>query len=797
MMLLLTCSAQLMARDIEVTTNAELEAAVKAAQPGDVIILTDKTWTDIDLKLYNSGKAGQVIKIKAKTPGNVILTGSSRLIIGGDYIEVEGLWFKDGNTGSRPVVTFRRNAETLAHYSRLTNCAITNYNPADRSAKYMWVELWGKNNRVDHCYFTGKTNLGPVLIVGLRDNEDNYENSHRIDNNYFGFRPPLGSNGGETIRIGTSSVSMQSSKTIVEENMFEHCNGEVEIISVKTCDNIVRNNLFVESEGVLTLRHGNRNLIEGNVFFGNNKPHTGGIRVINEGHIVQNNLMISLRGDGFRGPLVVMNGIENGPVHRYNPVKNVVIQNNTFINCSTIELCAGSDEERSAPPSSTVIANNLFYGTETIDLFNKYDDISQITFSGNKVQGNYNKVNQKGFDKVNMEWENLPSYPIPALSADSTLTVTATKRPIRTDLTGTVRTKVRAGAIIPGNKKPALALSIKPGVSWVIEKESTKTAEPKTVYKTVKVKPGEGTLDKAVRHASDNTIFELEEGTYSVLKGMYIASKVKIVGAGQTKTIIKLSEQVEKTPGYYFKVLEGQEFSLENVAIDGTAKDGSVHYAVISDNKPNSKAYKVTLDKVYAHGFTDQASCLFRAYKGTFADSIIVKNSRIENCYRGLNLSYEKDDVGKYNAEVIVLQNTVFKNIEQFAVYYYRGGNDESTLGGQLKIDHCVFYNVDDNEKGRILRTNGIVYVSIANSIFAGSSAKYAAVLTGKNNSINNVITFNSGQIRTSQGATKEKIQIQNPQWEDTDNFIPKQNSDIRNAATDGKDIGIVTSSNY
>nr|WP_317039131.1 chondroitinase-B domain-containing protein [Winogradskyella sediminis] len=46
------------------------------------------------------------------------------------------------------------------------------------------------------------------------------ENNHQIDHNYFGHRPDLGENGGETIRIGTSANSMKSSKTIVESNTF-------------------------------------------------------------------------------------------------------------------------------------------------------------------------------------------------------------------------------------------------------------------------------------------------------------------------------------------------------------------------------------------------------------------------------------------------------------------------------------------------------------------------------------------------------------------------------------------------
>lgn len=81
--------------------------------------------------------------------------------------------------------------------------------------------------------------------------------------------------------------------------MFHHCNGEVEVVSIKSSDNIIRNNVFLECRGILALRHGNRNLVEGNAFIGNGLPCTGGVRVVNEGHIIKGNLFYGLKGDRF------------------------------------------------------------------------------------------------------------------------------------------------------------------------------------------------------------------------------------------------------------------------------------------------------------------------------------------------------------------------------------------------------------------------------------------------------------------------------------------------------------------
>jgi len=58
-------------------------------------------------------------------------------------------------------------------------------------------------------------------------------------------------------------------ETIVENNVFEQCDGEVEIyFLLNHAYNILRNNFFIESSGALVLRHGHRNLIQNNVFIG-------------------------------------------------------------------------------------------------------------------------------------------------------------------------------------------------------------------------------------------------------------------------------------------------------------------------------------------------------------------------------------------------------------------------------------------------------------------------------------------------------------------------------------------------
>ncbi len=142
---------------------------------------------------------------------------------------------------------------------------MTTFNNPNKFEQDKWVVMYGKHNRFDHSHLVGKSNAGVTMAVRLNSKES-IENHHRIDHNYFGPRPVLGSNGGETLRIGTSHHSLNDSFTIIENNYFDRCNGEVEIISNKSGSNAIRNNTFFESRGTLTLRHGNGNVVENNVF---------------------------------------------------------------------------------------------------------------------------------------------------------------------------------------------------------------------------------------------------------------------------------------------------------------------------------------------------------------------------------------------------------------------------------------------------------------------------------------------------------------------------------------------------
>jgi poly(beta-D-mannuronate) lyase len=383
-------------------TPAELTAAIRAAKAGDTVVMRDGAWRDLDLVFTGHGREGQPITLRAQTPGKVLLTGASRLQIFGRHLVVDGLVFQDGG-GTREVIAFRTGPKSLARFCRLTRCAVRGYSPSVKTEDSKWVSLYGSDNRVDHCYFAGKTNLGQTMVVWL--DKASPENRHRIDHNHFGPRPPLGMNGGETIRVGDSSTSMLTSKTLVEANRFESCDGEIEVISNKSCENVYRGNRFENCEGTLTLRHGNRCLVEGNVFVGGGKKETGGIRIIGEDHKVTGNYLTELTGDAARASIAVVKGIPNSPLFGYFQVKRALVEGNTILNCAHPIAIGVQAKDAVLPPQHCSFRKNLVIGKQG-PLVAILDTKSTVEWNDNVFYGG--DVGVPGL----MTSKNLPTVPL-------------------------------------------------------------------------------------------------------------------------------------------------------------------------------------------------------------------------------------------------------------------------------------------------------------------------------------------------------------------------------------------------
>ena len=387
-----------------------------ALKPGDRVILQDGTYSDWGrFDFYAHGTSSAPVTFTAQNPGMAILSGAMHLRIYGEYLVIDGLVFLDAWATGGSMIDFRRDKSAYAYNSRFTNCVIDNCNDSAKDKKTQneyWVTLHGKNNRVDHCYFARKTVAGIIVQVLLDTDGESYNNNHRIDHNFFGERVPLGANGAEIIRIGHSWSSQNPSCSIVEDNIFYHCDGENETISVKACENTVRRNLFYETRGSITLRHGHDNLIESNVFIGNGIKNTMGIRVINQGHKVYNNYMQDITGTGSDAAMVIRMGvyekptpetdIAKEPLTSYHRVVDVDIAFNSFINCTLIEFGQGGGDKE---PRNVRFANNLIYNPGV----NSNIKVSNpAVFPGIKCYNNY--VSFKAGTDFNMDGFTLAPF---------------------------------------------------------------------------------------------------------------------------------------------------------------------------------------------------------------------------------------------------------------------------------------------------------------------------------------------------------------------------------------------------
>lgn len=376
-----------------VSTAAELSALKLVA--GDQVILKAGNWRNQQLIFKAKGTKELPITLIAEKAGEVKLSGNSTLKIDGEYLVVNGLAFADGYSEKDAVVTF---SKTTTH-SRLTNTSIINYNHPDKTFDYKWVSVYGTHNRVDHCEFTGKTHQGTTLVVWLSETP----NYNQIDHNYFGPRPDLGVNGGETIRIGTSDWSMYDSYTKVKYNIFDRCNGEMEIISIKSGRNLIANNLFYECVGTLTFRHGNYSEVAHNYFIGNQVKDSGGIRLIGENQNVHHNYLQGLAGTILRAALSVMNAYEAPKLNEYFQVKKATIKSNVVVDCNeAIVIGSGKDSKRIMPPVDLVLQNNVIINPKKLITYQ--DQAINSTISNNEVMGasladGFIKLNNGDYEK--------------------------------------------------------------------------------------------------------------------------------------------------------------------------------------------------------------------------------------------------------------------------------------------------------------------------------------------------------------------------------------------------------------
>jgi poly(beta-D-mannuronate) lyase len=391
-------------KEILVSNSVELNSAIASASPGNVIVMKDGVWTDVVIDFKSISSATEPITLRAQTPGKVILNGNSRLSFSKPNLVVDGLLFEKGTLTKKEETVIGFNSDNC----RFTNSAIIDYNPTDFKTEYYWVLFKGSHNRMDHCYFSGKNNMQPVI--------QNYEEGARynqVDRCYIKDIPYVANaNGREILRIFGYGHADQSGDDgayfTVEYNLFDHAHGEgTEIVSLKSNHNMVRYNTVIASKGGLVGRRGKYNTFEGNFILGKGELGTSGIRVAGPYQRVINNYISDVTEDGLRlitGEYYEKSLTENFATKKKNLPKYLQVQNcyfaqNTIINCGENGINIGYSYKNHWPdlqmvlfPENNKFVNNLVSNCKgnaiNIELVDKTPPLDVFNFKPNSFEGN-------------------------------------------------------------------------------------------------------------------------------------------------------------------------------------------------------------------------------------------------------------------------------------------------------------------------------------------------------------------------------------------------------------------------
>lgn len=795
LLLILVIVPSIHAEEYFVSSASAIYDLINTVQPGDTITMRNGLWVDQNIVFHGNCTEADPILLRAEDPGYVRLHGKSRLEFSGSWITVDGLLFKNGHSTQSDAVIEFRSSFGRAENCRLTNTVIADYNPSSKDTDYKWVSMYGRYNRVDHCHFEGKTHKGTTLVVWLSSGDDRV-NYHRIDHNYFGPRPELGYNGGETVRVGTSDYSMTDSYTIVEYNVFEECNGETEIISNKSCENIYQYNTFINNEGCLTLRHGNRCTVRGNFFFGNNRGNTGGVRIIGEDHLVYNNYFDGLNGSGYKSALCIVKGVENSPLNRYFQVKRAMVAFNTFVDCrNTLVIGYGTSDDQTLPPEDCIIANNAVQTSYQIARIGDSEGTPvNFAWEGNIFWGNQLGIENPG----GIDWQNpelttagdglfRPFMGSPLIDA-----AVGEYTQITSDMDGQTRMAPLDVGCDELSSEPVVIRPLSSedvGVNWFISGPVA-----------VEVIAGENTLSEAVSLSGTEDTLKLvtDGGIYQLSENFIIDRRVIIKAANglSQKPVITRSNTGSDTP-LLFEMRGLGELYVKGAILDGGADSQSSLKALIGTGEtPFSEYFRIIADDCdfQAVHYSGDGSVL-NINPGMKADSIKFTNCTLMDC-DGIALSLKDEEIGsgKFNVSYMELSNCTFWNIAREAVNIYGDDDNPWSFGPTIHINHCTFDNCG-NDGTSILNLMEIDNAIVTNSIFSNSPTDTFSVRLFGWAYIDFCDVFNASPVELNRGASANKDsgmvsldpEYRNPVEGD---FSLAVSSPVRGIGNDGEALG-------
>jgi poly(beta-D-mannuronate) lyase len=289
-----------------------------------------------------------------------------------------------------------------------------------------------------------------------------------------------------------------------------------------------------------------------------------------------------------------------------------------------------------------------------------------------------------------------------------------------------------------------------------------------------------GALEQAVQDAAyGDTIVLVSEGTYTLSQVMEVDKLLYVLADENLEEQPQLIfDDARSSRDAQFLLVNGGNLYVKGLAFNGTTDAGNkAARAIATSDKGMITPYWLTAEECTFFNFNESSYNAFRSEKGSFADSLTFRNCLFHTTSGdAISIAAEKEDRGIYNAEYVTIENCIFYNIMGAALDLYRGGNDESTLGPYLDVNHCLFENVNNKELGSVLRLMGVQNAKVSNSIFSNSGQGGRSIKFEETRwdhcMVTNCSLFNSGRIESFyNNVTIGEVYNIEPVYKDKSNF--------------------------
>ncbi|SMC49331.1 polysaccharide lyase 6 family protein [Pedobacter africanus] len=334
----------LFAQTITVGSIPELQKAIDKAIAGNEIVLKNGVYTaDEDIVVKCIGTTGKPVTIASESIGGAEIKGAGGLRIQRPAAHVIIRGFKFSNAANKNEIG------AGSSFSRWTR------NIFEAKGDGNYLSIVGNDHQVDYNTFQNKNSMGK--FIGVRGTGKQIAERLWIHHNYFHNFSQQTGNGAEAVQFGLSGFSLSNSNSIFECNLFENCEGENELLSVKSSAVTIRFNTIRDCKAQFTLRHGNFNKVYGNYF--NNTP---GLRIFGDDHVIHSNYF-----ENCNSAINIGNGgaevADGAPLTSHDRPDRVLIAFNTLVNNkSNITLNPRTPVGLGA--IDITIVNNLIQGGE-------------------------------------------------------------------------------------------------------------------------------------------------------------------------------------------------------------------------------------------------------------------------------------------------------------------------------------------------------------------------------------------------------------------------------------------------